>query len=136
MLKQVATTTSNNLLHIENNTPTKAHTLLHVDPNQSFAYTANSSSDGQVMNSAAHFINEQTPILTMVSNSKGYAINTLPPKQANIYIQGMESGVFLQTTKYLSKTKQLNKPMLMPGNYKYYTVFTLATLYYLITDIN
>ena len=88
MLKQVVST-SNNSLHIETNTPTKTHTLLHVDPTQSFAYTANSSSDGHVIDPGAHFINEQTPILTMVSNSKGYAINTLPPKQASIYIQGM-----------------------------------------------
>eukprot|EP00800_Vazella_pourtalesii_P016300 TRINITY_DN4656_c0_g1_i1.p1 TRINITY_DN4656_c0_g1~~TRINITY_DN4656_c0_g1_i1.p1 ORF type:complete len:528 (+),score=70.53 TRINITY_DN4656_c0_g1_i1:686-2269(+) len=80
--------TPNNPISIDNMATTKTHTLLHVDPTQTYTYATSNSPEAQIIHTNTHFVNEQPPILTMMQNGKGYAINTIPSKQGNIIFQG------------------------------------------------
>ncbi|KAI6653622.1 T-Box (Tbx) transcription factor [Oopsacas minuta] len=86
-IKQAAPTT-NNPISIENTATTKTHTLLHVDPTHTFSYTTSSSPEAQIINTNTHFVHDQSPIVTMIPNGTGYAINALPSKQGSIFFQG------------------------------------------------
>ena len=81
--------TPNSSINIDNMATTKTHTLLHVDPTQSYTYTTSNSPEAQIIHTNTHFVNEQPPILTMMQNGKGYALNTVPSKQGNIFFQGI-----------------------------------------------